>query len=107
PEIEPGMMTWDNEAVRFARGITQDVRMPRYSRAEPLVGETSHYAFRCDPMVALGTAFPDVRLAATTGGRHAVWTRARFCLGIGAYAPESSTGTGIGVPLSLLPTDIN
>jgi hypothetical protein len=105
--IDPGMMKWAGEAFLHQKGVTQGVKMPRYSRAEPLVGVVSYSGFRGDPMVGLGAAFTDARLASTSVVQSGDWSKARFCLGTGAYAPEASIGTGVEMPLSVLPTDIS
>jgi hypothetical protein len=49
------------------------------------------------PSVGFGTTFSDA-LQAMPGP----WRTARLCLGGGQYAPESSTGAGVAMPLTLM-----
>jgi hypothetical protein len=100
--VDPGAAHWaPGDALCKMSRITQSVVMPRYSRAEPLVAQVSfRFSGRFDvlaPSVGFGTAFSDA-LQATAGP----WRTARLCLGGGQYAPESSTGAGVAMPLTLM-----
>jgi hypothetical protein len=100
--VDPGAAHWaPGDALCKMSRITQSVMMPRYSRAQPLVAQVSfRFSGRFDfivPSVGFGTAFSDA-LQASAGP----WRTARLCLGGGQYAPESSTGAGVQMPLTLM-----
>lgn len=97
--VDPGAVHWaPGDALCKLSRVTQSVVMPRFSRAEPLVAQVSfQFSGRFDfltPSVGLDTTFSEVQQ--TTGSP---WRTARICLGGGQYAPE--TTTGIGAPLTL------
>lgn len=82
----------------FAR-VQQTITMPRLSRSELLVVEISTRGAQGGdwPSVKVGTHWYDVAGMTT-------WTVARRCLGAAQYAPESSRGKGVAMPLEIMPT---
>lgn len=100
--VDPGAARWaPGDALCKLSRITQSVVMPRYTRAEPLVAQVS-FAFsgRFDgltPSVGIAGAFSEVQQ--TTGSP---WRTARLCLGAGQYAPETTTGLGAPVTLTVM-----
>lgn len=104
--VDPGAAHWAaGDAICKLSRITQNVVMPRLSRAEPLVTQVS---FRSDslfggkldslsPSIGFGATFEDVQQQISF-----TWRTTRICLGSGQYAPESSTGAGAAMPLTVM-----
>lgn len=104
--VDPGAARWmPGDALCKLSRVTQQVTMPRYSRAGSLVVQITYassgrFSFVA-PSTGLGTAFSEV--AQTTGSP---WRTARICVGGGQYAPETTSGLGAPVTISLLPAQI-
>lgn len=80
--------------------LSQTVVMPRASRAEPLVAVlaySTNEAFGA-PAYGIGTTWNENLGFAETFGEEE-----RQCLGPGQFAPETSTGAGVAMPLTLMP----
>ena len=100
--VDPGAARWaPGDALCKLSRVTQRVTMPRLSHAEPLVAQVSfQFSGRFDqltPSIGVDTAFGEVQQ--TTGSP---WRTARICLGGGQYAPESSTGVGAAITLTVM-----
>lgn len=93
--VDPGAVTVSS----FARA-SQQITMPRRSRAEPLVVELSSQAETdiegqpFPPTIGVARAWHDF-------GSGASWVIERSCLGASEYAPESTPGAGAALPFGV------
>jgi hypothetical protein len=113
----------DRGAVRFGgtglckvEHVRQDVLMPRYSGAQPLVLSITYTYGQTDsgwvaPAFAIGPTWREDLESNRTGqcydysiGGGTEWFSTRVCLGATMYAPETSTGRGALLALDVRPT---
>ncbi|MGE5181149.1 MAG: hypothetical protein ACM31C_03760 [Acidobacteriota bacterium] len=99
-QVDPGAAQITDPACTSDSGVTQQVMMPRLSRAEPLVTVATYEG---------SINKPQQQIAATVG-IGPIWHQGplsffgfvsmRACLGPAQYAPESSRGPGAMVPVA-------
>ena len=101
--LEAGMLDGGAAHLTNLDRLSQSIVMPRLSRAEPLVMQISTQGFhdtdtgqQDQPTFGLARAWYDV-----AGGK--AWGVVRTCLGADAYAPETSHGAGVAMPLQIMP----
>jgi hypothetical protein len=98
---EGGMVDFGAANLDALSRVGQTITMPRLSRAELLVVQVSSRGTQNgdQPTVLVGAHWYD--LAGKT-----TWNIARRCLGAAHYAPESSTGKGVAMPLQIMPVRV-
>ncbi len=103
--IDPGVARFTGDGLCNLQRANQGVVMPKLSRAEPLVVVTTYrytsvsFEDFAATAIGVGTAWHDEsRLS------FGQFETSRFCLGAASYAPESSKGKGVPLPVELMPT---
>jgi hypothetical protein len=94
--VEPGAAT-----ISGAAQVSQTIVMPRLSRSQLLVMQISSQS---DLDVESGTNPPTAGIGRTDWlgfASNATWVVERRCLNAASYAPESSTGAGVAMPLRI------
>jgi len=102
--IEPGAARFTGMAgMCTLPRVTQQLSMPKYSRAEPMVARLTYrtrdpgFFGAPTPAFGIGGSWQDNLTESSA------YTTARFCLGAGHFAAEASTGLGADKLLELMP----